>query len=1025
MIELFTRDLRLIVLSICSILVGGGVSFFILPRMEDPVLTERVAMVVTRAPGATSNRIESLITEKIVREIRTFKEVKEVQSTSRASVSTVVVTLADSIYDVDEVWAKVRDKLNSLKGSLPEDALNPELDVIKVRAHASLVGLVWKEESAPIFSIFRRNADELSDRIRSISNTEDVKLFGEPEEEIEVELNRADVARMNLTVDDIGAQIRSHDSKVPAGFVRNERSDLLIEIGKALSSLESILNVPIESKATGQTCFLRDVAMVRKGIASPARSEAMVDGRRAIIIASSVAPNARIDKWNAEYQQTLSQFRSELPKDMELVEIFNQTKYVNQRIHGLISDLLLSAVSVYVVVFLMMGWRSSLVVGAALPLSTCLVIFGLWLMKIPLHQMSLSGLVISLGMLEGTAIIIVDEIQRRLANGEKRLEAVSNGVRHMALPLFGSTSTTVLSFLPIAIMPGSSGEFVGTIGVSVILGLISSLVLSLTIIPVLASLATPQHSSSPWFINSGVSSVWLASLYRKTVRWAISHPSQTFVLGIILAIPGFVMVVFLPVQFFPSADREQLRIELELSPQASLDETKEVALQVRELLLSHSEIRSVDWVLGRNAPSFYYNMIGTRTDSSNFAEAIINIDTRESIPKLVRRLQAELNQSITKAQTRLLQLEQGPPYIAPIEIRVLGENSDSLREYGERLRVLLQSYPNVIQTQADLTDFAAKLVYDVKDVELKQSGLSSVSVSRQLLSNLEGTLGGTVIEGNVEIPIRVRLGANKRDELSSIENIDFLASYEGIARNTTNLSSIANSRLDAEPAAIARFNNKKVNLVSAYLTAGILPSTVFSQIEQDLRKPEFAPPTGCSIEFGGENSKRTEAVEQLVANASFLVVGTVFVLVFSLKSFRAMLVIVGIGGLSFGMAICCLGVTGYPFGFTAIVGAMGMVGIAINDSIVVLSELRTDPNCSRGDKDSVLEMIMRCTRHVLCTTFTVGCSFLPMLIDGGTFWPPMAMVISGGVFGATWLALYWIPAVHILIQGRSGKLQPQ
>lgn len=1014
------KDSRLLVLTITTVLLAGVFSFHALPRMEDPVLTERAALVNTRVPGASARRVESLVTERIVQRLREFDEVKEVRSTSRANISTVVVSLSDDITDVDEVWARIRDKLSDVRPQLPIDALAPEFEVIRVRAFASIVGLVWRGANEPVYSLLNRTAKDLEDELRNIVGTEKVELFGNPTEEILLEVRQSELAKMGLSVDDLAAQIAASDAKLPAGQMRGSSQDMPLEISGEFDSLARINRIPIQSIRSGQASYVSDVASIKKGIEEPPRSEAIVDGQPAIMVSVSVLPSTRIDYWNDELQRVLSEFSKRLPPDLELHQLFNQNKYVAARINYLVRDLFYSALAVFIVVFFMMGWRSSCVVGMALPLASCIVLACFRLMGIPLHQMSLSGLVISLGMLEGTAIIIVDEIQRRIRDGEDRYMAVRHGIGHMALPLFGSAVTTVLSFLPIATMPGPSGEFVGTIGTSVILALISSLVLSFTLIPALTAFTSSSTVPPDTFWTRGYASKRLSNLYRWSLNVSFRHPLVTVIVGIAVSLPGFAALIFLPVQFFPSADRDQLHLEIELSPQSSMKETRSVAHAVTKILEQDPAIISVNWLLGRNAPSIYYNMIGTRQDSPRFAEAIIQTRSVNDMVTLVRRLQKQLDHEISDAQVRLLMLEQGPPYNAPIELRILGHNEDDIREYGEQIRAMLMKHPDVIQTQADLTDFLPKLVYDINEAESRLVRMPLTSIAKQLQSTLEGSVGGSILEGNEELPIRVRLALENRRDLASIETVELLndsntndARLNG--RSVVALSSLGTPKLKAETAVVTRFDGKRLNEVRAYLKAGVLPSTVLEKIESQLANPEFQPPDGCSIEFGGESSKRTEALGQLLGNVTILAAGIVFVLVFSLRSFRAMGIILAIGILSMGLGLMSLWATGFAFGFTAIVGAMGMIGIAINDSIVVLAELRADEHCMSGDRQSVVDMVMRSTRHVLCTTFTVGCSFIPMLLEGGTFWPPMAMVIIGGVFGATLLALYWIPATHLVL----------
>ena len=306
------------------------------------------------------------------------------------------------------------------------------------------------------------------------------------------------------------------------------------------------------------------------------------------------------------------------------------------------------------------------------------------------------------------------------------------------------------------------------------------------------------------------------------------------------------------------------------------------------------------------------------------------------------------------------------------------------------------------------------MVYRFDESESRLIQLPLAAIAQQLQTTLEGSTGGSILEGNETLPVRVRLSNEARSDLDQIERIGLVGGLGGSLNSSPSLSALGSPRLEAESAVVSRIDGNQMNEVRAWLSANVLPSMVLADIQKMLQEPGNLAPPGCRVEYAGESSKRTEAVGQLVGNVTLLLAAAVFVLVFSLRSFRATGIIFAIGGLSFGWALWSLWFVQFPLGFTAIVGAMGMVGIAINDSIVVLAELRADADCRDGKVDAIVELISLLTRHVLCTTFTVGCSFIPMLMEGGTFWPPMAIVVIGGVFGATALALYWIPAIHLL-----------
>lgn len=1018
MTTMFFRDPRLLILTLVMIVVAGTSSFVVSPRMEDPVLTERAGIINTRLLGADAERMEALVSEELVERLRTIEEIKELRSTSRPNISTIAIILKDELTAVDEVWSRVRDKLSDARPFLPEAALAPDLDVLQVRAYSYIAALCWDSDETPNLSLLRRLSKELQDELRNTSATEKVDLVGAPEEEIIIEVSPAELDAAGLSVSSLNRQIASSDPKIPSGQLRSDGSDLLIEMGNKLDSVDRVGNIVLRSGLSGDTLLLKDIAKVVKTAADPPRSLSIVDQRRAIMLAASISTSARIDYWTERLEKRLAEFESRLPSPLKLVRIFRQNDIVAGRIHALMWNLVASALTVILVVFLMMGWRSAWIVGLTLPLASLMVFTGLRFLGIPLHQMSLSALVIALGMLEGTAIIIVDEVQRRIRQGATPLEALSEGVSHMALPLFGSTITTVLSFAPIAIMPGPSGEFVGAIGTSVIIALCCSLALSLSIIPTLSAIFTSPEPLAAGFLNHGFSNAAMSSIYRATLRFTFNRPWLGVLFGVGICVPGFLVIPLLPEQFFPAADRGQFTVELDLSAQASIAQTERVTRRVSELISGHEDVRRVDWVIGESLPSFYYNEISGIKDNSRYAQAFVQLHSGNNPWQLIRQLQRELDERVPEALIRVRQLEQGPPFNAPIEVRWFGNDADKLRELGDVTRQLLSQHPNVLHTQSDLTDSLAKVVIDMDESATSRAGLDLNSVARQLDATLEGRLGGSVLEGNEELPTRIRLTRSQRQDLSQIESLELRGEMSNSQSPGTPISSIATTRLKPEVAAISKMDGRAMNEVRGYLVAGILPSTVLKWLQAEIEAGKIEIPTGFSYEFGGEASKRDEAVGQLSANVGMIVAGMIFVLVFSLKSFRACLIIIAVGVLSLGFGILGIWAVGFPLGFTAIVGAMGMIGVAINDSIVVLSDLRSDPKSAVGDMETVLDIVMRSTRHVLATTFTVAVGFIPLVLEGGTFWPPMAMVISAGVIGATVLALYSIPAVHLLMVGR-------
>ncbi len=1031
MSSLFFDNRRLLVLAISLILVAGLSSYYVLPRMEDPVLTQRAAIINTLYPGASAERVEALVTEKLEEELQEIEEIKEMRSSSRSGISMITIELKDNVYVVDEIWSRVRDKIDDAQPLLPVAASDPDFELLEVTAYASIVALIWDLPEEPNYAILRRQAESLKDRLRAIHGTRDVDTYGDPREEVVVEIEQEELAALGLTVSEVARQLQASDAKVSAGLLRSEQGNFLLEIDAELETLERIRRLPIvvDREENAQFVALGDIARVTKDIVRPQHSLALVDGQPAIVLGSLVKSVNRVDHWTDDFKQTLAGFEAELPNGIRLKTIFEQNQYVETRLTKLLGNLLLGASAVVGVVWFMMGWRSALVVGAALPLASLMVLAGMRGLGLPMHQMSITGLIIALGLLIDNAIVMVDEVRKRIAAGKRPQEAVSESVRHLAVPLLGSTVTTMLSFAPIALMPGPAGEFVGSIAISVILAVASSLLLAMTVTPALFALLEQRsfdscdepnslrRSKRHWWTD-GFSSTALTELYRSTLDVVFHRPLLGIGIGVVLPISGFVAASTLTEQFFPPADRNQFQIQLTLPSQSSIGFTTEVAQAARAKLLAHSEVTDVEWFVGESAPPFYYNMLANREGTPQYAQALVQVTTAEGVKDLIRELQTELTTEFPAAQFLVRQLEQGPPFEAPIEMRLFGPDLMVLRHLGEKIRGILANTPEVVHSSASLAEDLPKLAIQIDEEQARLAGLDHTAVAQQLNAALEGAIGGSVLEATEELPVRVRVSNHRRGRLSEIAAIDLLPTATQNGREQIPLSSLAEVALQPEVSVIPHFNTLRMNEVQAYITAGVLPSEVLADFQNRLAASGFEMPPSYRYELGGEASKRDDAIGNLLSSVGVLLVLMVATLVLSFSSFRLAGLIGAVAVLSVGLSLGALALFGYPFGFLGIVGTMGLIGVAINDSIVVLAALREDPLAREGDPAAVRDVVVRSTRHVLATTLTTIAGFLPLLLGGGGFWPPLATSIAGGVSGATILALYFIPSGYVLVMCR-------
>ena len=1032
MFTLFYRNSRLLILTIILIAVWGISSYFTLPRLEDPELVSRVAVVSTFFPGANAERVEALVTEKIEDKLTEIDEIDSYDSTSRSGSSIITIELQDNLSKekIDSAWTRVRNKIDEVKVDLPANITEPELEEVKIKAYALIAGLTWEQDDKPNYGILRRQAEVFKERLEAISGTEEVEIYGDPNEEITVEINPEALASYNLTARDLSQQIAQSDSKISAGQLRNKDNNLLIQVAGELDTLARIRQIPINFGSQGQFVPLQNIATVSKGIREPATELALLNGHPGIAVAVHVQSGSRLDLWWEVVEKKIAEFQSELPSTIGLPIIFAQSSYVTERLNGLILNLLLGASLVFGVTVIMMGWRSALIVSSALPLSVFMVLGWMNWLNIPLHQMSITGLIVALGILIDNAIVMVDEVLGELRQGVKAKAAINHSIQNLAIPLLSSTLTTVLAFLPIALLPGSTGEFVGTIAITVIVAVCSSLFISLTIIPTFSAKLhryndnyNDNKKNLSW-LQTGIFIPILNRLYRRTVKFTISKPVIAIFLALLIPVMGFVQAGSLKQQFFPAADRDQLQIEMELPASVSLAKTQSLIQQIRQQIINNPEVKDVHWLLGRSIPSFYYNLTAGKEQQANYAQALVQLNSLSS-SSITKKLQKELDTTFPSARIIVRQLEQGPPFDAPIEMRIYGSNLETLQSLGEKVRQSLVQIKDVTHTRASLDEIQPQIEFQVDEEQARLAGLNRTTIALQLDNTLEGTVGGSILEGNEELPVRVRLGNQERGNLSQISSLDLLGNSSNSQGNNplaaVPLSSLGKLELKPELAQITHYNGQRVNTVQAFLNAGVLPAEVLNQFQTQLQQNKFSLPPGYRFEFGGEQEERNNAVGGLVSTVGVLIILMIATLVLSLGSFLLAGVIGIVAIASFGLGLFSVWLFGYPFGFNPIIGTVGLIGVAVNDSIVVLSAISNHPIAKTGNPKAIQKVVLHSTRHVLTTTLTTAIGFVPLLLSGGEFWPPLAVAIAGGVVGATLLALYFVPAAYYLIKLRFGK----
>jgi multidrug efflux pump subunit AcrB len=1025
---LLYRNGRYFTLVILVIALVGIASLRTLGRQEDPTITNLRATVTTFFPGANPARVEALVTRPLEDEIREIAEVTEVESTSSTGVSILSIEVDETMSDtnIERTWTEIRDAINDAALQFPAGVTVPGFNNERTVANTRIVAVRPAPGSDVPVAVVKRIAESFADRARNFPGTRLVRMYGEPSEEIRVEADEAALIARGLSMQEVAAALQAADARLASGRARGSRNDLLIEIAGDFASLERVREVIVRAGPDGRAVRVSDIARVYKAEVSPPASIALVEAHRGILLGIAMEEGLQVDRWSRDFDAFMADYRAEAPASILIETSYDQSVYTRARLEAVTANLLIGVALVILVLLFTLGWRAALVVAVILPLCSLLSITVMFYIGLPIHQMSVTGLVVALGLLVDGSIVMTDEVRKQILRGVAPLAAIGNAVTRMRLPLVSSTATTILTFLPMVMLPGPAGDFVGSIAKAVVVMLASSLLLALVVTPVLAAWLLPAglHKTARHWWDNGMDSGRAGRGLARSLDWALRHPWGSIALALALPLCGFLAFPTLTAQFFPGTDRDQLYLQVKLPDGRAIQDTLATVQKMDAQLREHGLIRRVDWVIGESAPGFYYNMMSGREGVPSYAEALVLTRDENLTDDLIRRLQRELDRDFPQARTVVRGIDQGPPVGAPLEIELFGPNLDELRRLGEAFRLRMEQVPSVTHTTTSLAAGAPKLVFDLDKNKLGLARLNLADVSGTLDAALRGRIGGEVLEDTERLPVRVRLAEAdwaSADQIASMRlPVPGAQGERGLSAMA--LSTLGRYKLAPARSPISRKNGERVSTVQAYLERGVLPQEALSVLLADLEANPVALPQGYRYQIGGDADERASVVAKLMAPFGLVLALLIATIVVTFNSWRLSAVAFLVCVCSLGLSLLSLALFRYPFGIQAVIGVIGSVGVSINAAIIIMTALQLDGKAMRGNRRAMRDVVMDSSRHIVSTTITTFGGFLPLILEGSQFWPPFAMAIAGGVLLSTIVSFFLVPPMFLL--ATRGKLSP-
>ena len=1006
-VDLYLDRPKIFLLFLLFVVVGGLLSLDSLPRQENPQLTERWGDITAVLSGASPERVETQIADILETELREIDEIKILSSNSSTGIGFVGIELKESVSksQTDEVWSKIENKLRETSELVPPGtkmSLNHSGPPTTL-----LFALQWLGEGEPQMIILSRLASQLKRKLANITNSEKSVIYGDTKEEIYIGADLDLLADAGMNIQDIAEAVNQYDSKQAVGNITGSKSEFRIQAQDNISLVNDLKKLPLKIIGDYQALRLEDVATVNKLPVDPPIEFVTYNGIPSVFVEVRGIFSQRTDLYSGSVLKITNAFKNELPEEISLQLVFNEADFVEDKFSFLLQSILIATFLVLALSYISLGLRSAIIVSAVVPLTILLVLILCSIFSIPLHTTSVTGIILSLGLLIDNSIIVVEDYKFRKSKNLVNREAIYASIRHLSLPLLAATVTTGLAFMPIAVGEGASPEFVGEMAITVIFAVTSSLFLALTVVPVLLKIMEENN-----FLNlnnskkTGFNNEKLFSKYKDFLEWSFQKPRRALLLSLALPLLGFISFNFLDADFFPNQGKTMFKVEVELDKNASIFATKERVKSIREEVLLEDYVETDMWWIGRKLPRLLYNVIGGSSGegSDNMAVGVYFTNSYSEMDKSLETLAKNLEKNHADVRTRVSVFTNGPPVEFPVQVAIFGDDNQVLKILGERLKSIIAKSPQVSDVFADQSAGITGLEINLDEIDLAYSSKSSRQILDEISSSTRGMYISSMLDGNKEIPIRIK---NNNIESKEINQTSLLAipgrnGFEYVE----NFSDIS---FKSEINQINRYQGSRLNSVKAAVYPGRLASSVLKDVEDELRQFENSLPSGYEIRQFGDADERANSFGQLFGTF-FLFLGLiVLTLVMILNSFLQASVILLVGLLCLGLGFLGMFLGFQNFGFIGLVGIVGLAGLAINDAIVVLSHLNEEASGGKLSKDTLISTTIRSTRHIVTTSITTVGGLFPLLFD--TLYESLAWAMCFGVLGSALIALLLIPSM--------------
>ena len=988
------------------IIVLGLTTMLSMPRSEDPEVHPPSYLIIVNYPGTSPRDIEDRVITPLEKTISGLDGIKRL----RTSISNGVAVLhVEYIYNsnIDSKYQELVREVNSKRPELPADISSIEVQKQQPSdVNVLQVALISENASRSRMQYF---GEKLQDELEKVSSLKQVTIYGLPAQQVRIELDLEKMAQMHLPLSSVSNSLKSEMASIPGGSIDAGHQTFNIKTND-FRTLDAVNNTVV-SAVGGKNVLLKNIAHVYYGYAEE-QHITRLNGHRCIFVTAAQKDAENITNTQKQYLAVISKFKKMLPANIDMVQNFDQADNVNHRLEGLGHDFII-AILLVAITLLPLGFRPALIVMISIPLSLAIGIVLLQLFGYNLNQLSIVGLVVALGLLVDDSIVVVENIERWMLEGHGRLEATLKASGQIGMAVIGCTVILVIAFMPLVFLPEQSGDFIRSLPLAVIFCVMASMLVSLTIIPFLSSRLLKNHVGNPEgnFLMRGLKKVIHGS-YARLLDKALQRPFITIGVAVVLFSASIYIFGIIGFSLFPSSEKPQFLINITTANQSNLPYTDTLTRAIEKELKKEPLIKYYATNVGKGNPRIYYNVIPENT-KSDYAQLFIQL-TDDSSPDdklaLIQKLQHRWAH-YPGAKVEVKNFEQGPPVVAPIEIRLFGDNLDTLRALSIKVEKLLQKTPGSMYVNNPVSLLKTDIRVAINKEKAEQLGVSSLTVDQIARLAVTGLSMGTYYNNDNKYGFNVLLTRQKegRPTLDAFRNL-YVNNAQG---NALPLNQIAEFKLESSPAIINHQEKIRVVSVQANVKKDFLVSRVIEDVESKMSSMKL--PVGYNYEMGGEVESRNNSFGGFLSIILVTAFMFIAVLVLLFKTFKSTLIILSVIPLGVVGAAIALWITGNSLSFIAIIGLIALAGIEVKNTILLVDFTNQLRRQGKGLQEAIREAGEVRFLPIVLTSLTAIGGLIPIAISTNPLISPLAIVLIGGLISSTLLSRIVTPIIYELI----------